>query len=71
MRVVVAKKPFKGHAIGTEIDIANRDARVLLALGRVKPVEAVVVVAEPVEEEPEQPKPQKRVYRRRDLTAED
>jgi hypothetical protein len=68
MRVVVAKKPFKGRAVGTEIDIDKRDARVLLALGRVALVEDVVVVAEP---EPEQPKPQKRVYRRRDLTSED
>jgi hypothetical protein len=71
MRVVVTKKPFKGHVVGAEIDIAKRDARALIAVGRVAlPVAAVVVAEEVVEPEPEA-KLQKRSYRRRDMTAED
>lgn len=68
MRVVVEKKPYKGRAVGTEITLPARDARVLIALGLMAPAAEAVVVVEP---EPEQPAPQKRVYRRRDLTAED
>jgi hypothetical protein len=70
MRVVVTKKPFKGHAVGTEIDIAKRDARALIAVGRVA-LPAPVVVAEVVVEVEPEAKPQKRSYQRRDMTAKD
>lgn len=73
MRVVVAKKPFKGRAVGTEVNVAARDARVLFALGlatRVMPEAEAEVVAEVVVEEPE-PKAENRTYRRRDMTAKD
>lgn len=73
MRVVVAKKPYRGKPVGTGVDLSARDARVLIALGLMqRAVDAPVMVAEPVvEDEPEEAKPQKRAYRRRDMTAED
>lgn len=68
MRVVVTKKPFKGNAVGTEVEVSARDARVLIAIGRAA---VPVVAAVEVKPEPEaKPEPQRRVYRRRDMTAE-
>lgn len=67
MRVVVAKKPYKGRAVGSEVEVSGRIARVLMAVG------LAVRYAEPepvIEPEPE-PVREKRSYRRRDMTAED
>lgn len=34
MKLIIANKAFKGHPVGSELDIADRHAKVLVAIGR-------------------------------------
>lgn len=70
MRVVVEKKPYRGNAVGSQIEVSRQTARVLVAVGlaAIAP-EAIVPEIEAVIEEPEK-LPAKRAYKRRDMQAE-
>ncbi|MBP9033925.1 MAG: hypothetical protein KBG29_08515 [Pseudomonadales bacterium] len=76
---VIAKKAFSygGRAltVGEEFNASARDARVLCALGRADtapPLPRAESEIEPPEQAPpDEPKPARRQYRRRDMVAEE
>ena len=76
MRIVIKKKPYRGHAVGREIEVTDRLGRVLIAVGlaskpapkapeRIVPAKATAKV-----EQVESAERPKRAYRRRDMKAE-
>lgn len=70
MRITVQKKPHRGHAVGTEIEVSRQTARVLVAVGLASPAVAPEPEPVPEPEVPEETARRKRTYRRRDMQAE-
>lgn len=71
MRVTPVNRRFYRYEPGQEFDLPDKTARILIKVGKLREVTTAALAAEPVSEElsPRTGLP-KRVYRRRDMTAE-
>lgn len=59
-KITIAKKPFKGKPVGSEIELTDRQARLLTKMGRAQYMTRDMVAASPaVVQEAKAPAPQK------------